>query len=391
MNRTNRVLLTLMTCTAMFALAGCGDSKQITEVKALPFSYPSDNVQDPNLTVDQALDHRKICASIKWQILTTEQHQIVIQYDCIYKGVKDSLFITRDKVMQQGSNLMYPDTIGDLYQWTYGADGQPELSYVALHYHFPNGTTKDIRSSGPIASDGGENFTGVSWVVMLMEEAIKENIENYDQFRSDVYGVSLPVKPASPITDTTYGNKLAELYPNDPPAQAAAEAIYWKGAPNASVSNFDKLGYPLLEQATDSRFLFPVDPADVQVAVKVNPDDVDNTAVSMPQTPEKLFCVNGTCYDSFNNLHFAVGTAPASVVARETAPSTTQATQPNAPASASTADPLPVGAEDWPASTPCIKKLEDAYRKDRKAQGFDDSISIDQDNEFASTCKTVGQ
>ena len=68
-----------------------------------------------------------------------------------------------------------------------------------------------------------------------------------------------------------------------------------------------------------------------------------------------------------------------------------QATQPNAPVSASTADPLPVGAEDWPTSTPCIKKLEDAYRKDRQAHGLDDTISMDQDNDFASTCKTVGQ
>ena len=64
----------------------------------------------------------------------------------------------------------------------------------------------------------------------------------------------------------------------------------------------------------------------------------------------------------------------------------------NASTIASTADSdLPTGSQDWPASTPCIKKLEDAYRKDRKAQGFDDSISMDQDNDFASTCKTVGQ
>ena len=65
-----------------------------------------------------------------------------------------------------------------------------------------------------------------------------------------------------------------------------------------------------------------------------------------------------------------------------------QGTQSSAPASASTADPLPVGAE---TPNPCIKKLEDAYRKDRQAHGLDDTVGMDQDNDFANTCKAVGQ
>lgn len=317
MKRTKHAIFAFVTCAAMFALTGCGDSKQVSEVKAMPFSYPSDNVQDPNLTVDQALDHRKICASTKWQVLMTEQHQNVVQYDCTFEGVEDSLLMTVDK-KQQPPNYMFPDKIGDLYQWTYGADGKPELSYVALHYHFPNGTTKDIRSSGPIASDGGLNFTGTGWVVMLMEEAVKQNIETYDQFRSDLYGVHIPVKPASPITDTTYGNTLSKLYPDKSPTIAAVLAYLWQGAPTEMRTfGIDKLGYLRVQHdPAYYHLLFPVNPADVQISTKDDSAKPNDTPPKPPQlSPDKLYCVNEQCYDSDQGL---VGRAPASILAQET-------------------------------------------------------------------------
>jgi hypothetical protein len=335
-NRTNKALHALVTCAAMFALTGCGDSKQVTEVKALPFSYPSDNVRDPNLTVDQALDHRKICASTKWRVLMTEQHQFVVQYDCAFEGVKDSLLIAVDK-KQQPPNYMFPDKIGDLYQWTYGADGKPELSYVALHYHFPNGTSKDIRSSGPIASDGGLDFTGTGWVVVLMEEAVKQNIETYDQFRSDVYGVHIPVKPASPIRDTTYGNTLSTLYPGKSPKTAAALAYVWQGAP-ADMQTFgtDELGYLRVQHdPAYYHLLFPVNPADVQISTKDDSAKPYDTPPKPPQlSPDKLYCVNEQCYDSDQGL---VGRAPPSILAQETVPSGSQA----APSAAPTQSAVP--------------------------------------------------
>ena len=75
-------------------------------------------------------------------------------------------------------------------------------------------------------------------------------------------------------------------------------------------------------------------------------------------------------------------TAPASVSAPAVAP-----------ANASTADAdLPTGAgNDWPTDTPCITKLRNAYVKDADAKGLDDAVSMDQANEWASTCKALGQ
>jgi hypothetical protein len=64
--RINYALLAFATFVAIFTLAGCGDNKQVAEVKALAFSYPNRFAQDPNLTVDQALDTRNVCDSVKW-------------------------------------------------------------------------------------------------------------------------------------------------------------------------------------------------------------------------------------------------------------------------------------------------------------------------------------
>jgi hypothetical protein len=42
--------------------------------------------------------------------------------------------------------------------------------------------------------------------------------------------------------------------------------------------------------------------------------------------------------------------------------------------------------------TPCIQKLDDAFVKDAQTQGVDDSVSVDQMKEWASTCKkALGQ
>lgn len=366
MKRINYALLAFVTFAAMLALTGCGDGKQVAEVKTLPFSYPNSYVQDPNLTVGQALDTRNVCDSVNWTVKQTDRNQTFVEYDCQYKGISDSTFIARDK-----SNVT---SAGDVYQWTYGTDGQPELSSVSFVIHHGDGPDSTFKLDP----------------TLIMRMAADNKVSNFDEAFSKLEGLSIPRKPAKSISDTTYGNKLTELYPDEPPVKAAADAIYWKGAPNVQVGNFDKLGYPLVIN-TDNRFLFPVDPDDVQVAVKVDPADIDRTAVSMPQTPDKLFCVNQACYDSFNGLHFFVGSAPASVVARETTPASAAVAA--APASASTADPaLPTGSDaDWPAMTPCIQKLDDAYVKAAQAQNTDETVSIDQMKEWASTCKALGQ
>lgn len=57
------------------------------------------------------------------------------------------------------------------------------------------------------------------------------------------------------------------------------------------------------------------------------------------------------------------------------------------------ANPLPTGnsGDDWPTDTPCITKLSNASVKDLDAKGVDDSVSLDQAKEWASSCKALGQ
>lgn len=172
---------------ACAALAACGGNSHIAEVKALPFSYPSNNVQDPNMTVDQALDYRKICDSVKWKVDQTEQHQTFVEYTCTYKGVKDSMFMAKSK-WQHPTNIA-ADTIGDVYQWVYGADGKPQLSYVAMQVHFANGTAKDLTQSETM---NGMYIDGAPWMTALMKEAVNNTAEDYDHLTSELYGIRIP-------------------------------------------------------------------------------------------------------------------------------------------------------------------------------------------------------
>lgn len=219
--------------TAIFAslmlgfllIAGCGDNKQIAEVKGLPFSYPSDNVQDPNMTVDQALDYRKICDSVKWKVDQTEQHQTFVQYTCTYKGIQDSAFIANAKAQHPTNSLI--DSAGDVYQWTYGADGKPQLSYVALHYHFTNGNEEDLTRSDSI---NGTYVDGALWMTVLMEMAVSNKAEDFDQFLSELYGVPIPPKPEAPhpiqetasVSSSASNKSVATGFANGTPPAAAA-------------------------------------------------------------------------------------------------------------------------------------------------------------------------
>lgn len=496
----------------MVVLAGCGDSKQVAEVKALPFS-------ETNMTVDQALDTRKICDSVDWEVKQDDRNQTYVEYTCKYKDLSDSAFLARDKTTNAKS-------ASDVYQWTYGPNGEPTLTAAGFVMRYTNGNDKNFNVN-PTA---------------VMQLAVNNKVSNFDEAWSEFFNTPIPKKPAKDITDTTYGNKLSEIYPNETPLKAATLAYIWRNASSLSAFGLDSLGYLKLEDS-DQAFAvaFPVDPVDVQIAWKMDPSAVK----AYPDVPgglqeNKLFCLNSKCYDNagkfvgkttkdvlakettapayygkgvgsqlttntpgnaialfmpgktplqaihdalamihstltvtnvdsggypiyqvkcvhtptnpagqcidgagrpigaeadiakqmfpvngsdmgtiidscsdgllctdsnFGNVVGRAGTdRVAKVLVQQSAqqdanaqqPATpaqvaAQATQPDAPASASTADPLPVGAEDWPTSTPCIKKLEDAYRKDRQAHGLDDTISMDQDNDFASTCKTVGQ
>lgn len=405
MKHTKHAICAFVTCAAMVALAGCGESKQISEVKAMPFA-------DTNMTVDSALDTRKICDSVKWTSAQDERNQTVVQYDCEYKGVKDSAFL-------QGGNPK-ATSAAEIWQWTYGADGSPSLTGVSLVVRHEDGSTHEVMGGGL----AGQVLEGL---------IAKNTVENYDQAFSIIAGRRIPLKyrePSSPIPDSTYGNKLAPFYQGLSSGDAAAFAYRQKNVHLTPIGT-DSLGYLQLDgEAAKPSDLYPVDPADVQIQFPLFHGNAEHPSEHLNYQPRdlvrnKLYCMGDYCFNYDDNL---VGRAPPEVLAKESgyvtdgygkvmpvaqpqqatqAPSQEamqQATQQDttapatasapavAPASASTADSdLPTGTQDWPASTPCIKKLEDAYRKDRQAHGLDDTISMDQDNDFASTCKTVGQ
>lgn len=306
-----KTLLSIVAVAAVITLTGCASDKHITEVKALPFSYPINEFQnpilrvpDPNLTVDQALDYRKVCDSVKWKVDQTEQHQYFVEYRCDYKGVKDSAFAERDKA----------DIVseGDVYQWTFGSDGHPALNYAGFVIRFKGGSIKDFKMD----------------TVRVMEMASNNKVTNADEAFSYLTNSRIPVKPASPFTDTTYGNTLAAFYPGHNAVEAARLAYLWKRLPLAVDDHVDALGYPALnagrqpagwlEENADR--VFPVNPADVQF-VRRNvgadmPDYIPNLIKEIPLLPSKLFCTDALCYDSDGKV---VGRAPASIQAQELA------------------------------------------------------------------------
>jgi hypothetical protein len=403
--RTNHAFLAFVTCVAMFALTGCGDSSQVTEVKALPFG-------DANMTVDQALDNREVCDP-KWTTRQDDHNRTVVEYYCNYKGIDDSMFV---------KNGMDVVSAGDDWQWTYGPDGTPSLTGVGLVIHHKDGTTTTT------------NY-GAIMVEALSKLIVDNKVTNFDQAYSWLTNTRIPVlrpkestKSIAAIPDTIYGNKLAPFFPDQPPQDAAIHAYLQKGMPESvGTYGIDSLGYLSLKDTPESRAaLYSVNPADVQIALKVNPYTANESGIgtaALQLQDDKLVCLNELCYDANGHL---VGRALSEVVARETgsatidqfgvvtlnaqtqqtsqAPSqqamqqavqlgTTAPATAVAPASASTADPdLPTGAGgDWPTDTPCITRLRNAFVTDADAKGVDDSVSLDQTKEWASTCKALGQ
>jgi hypothetical protein len=363
--RINFALITFATFASILTLAGCGDDKQIAEVKALAFSYPNSYVRDPNLTVDQALDTRKLCGSVKWSVDQTDRNQTFVEYKCDYKDVSDSGFIEHDK-----SDVT---SAGDVYQWTYGTDGQPELSYVGLVLHYKNGSSKDFKLDA----------------TSIMRVAVDNNATNFDQAWSVLRNLPIPIKPASPLTDTTYGNTLAALYPDHSALEAAKLAYLWKGVP-VTIFGIDKLGYPLVAAYPEQfKQLFPVNPADVQIARSdtPSPQAAKEIIEQSHLSPDKLLCLSDLC---FNSNAQAVGGAPTSILAQETA---SDGSKQQASAAVPAADPVisAAGDDGWPKMTPCIQKLDDAFVKDAQAKGIDPSVNMEQMQEWAATCKALGQ
>ena len=165
MKHTKHAICAFVTCAAMVALAGCGDSKQVTEVKAMAFA-------DTNMTVDNALDTRKICDSVKWSVFQDDRKQTTVQYDCNYKGVDDSAFL-------QGESPKAV-TAGDVWQWTYDASGSPTLTGVSMVVRHDDGSTHEVISGGLAGQ-------------MLSKLIVDNTVEDYDHAFSIVSGRPIPL------------------------------------------------------------------------------------------------------------------------------------------------------------------------------------------------------
>lgn len=369
MNRTNQMLFTSIVCIAVLALSGCGDSKQVTEVKALPFSYDSRYVQDPNMTVGQVLDTRKICDSVNWSVQQTDRNQTFVEYDCIYKGISNSSFIEKEKALGRQAGLV---SVNDVYQWTFGPSGHPDLSYVGVIMHYKDGHSNPLKDSVQNIDD-----------LAIMRMAVKNKVTNFDQAFSTYTGLPVPVKPAAPITDTTYANTLTALYPGKSAKDAARSAYWWRNA-LVQFYSIDSLGYPrVINGSHFKKVLFPVNPKDVQFAIKADPDN--RVSKSLHLSPNKLICVDELCYDKKG---YVVGLAPASIQAKETSPRPSEPAQQTP--TASTADDPAISAEDdsgWPADTPCIAKKRKAFIKEAESKHYASNVSIYQAQEWAAECK----
>jgi hypothetical protein len=391
--RVNYAPLALITFAAILTLAGCGDSKQVSEVKGLPFNLVNSIDLPQNLTVDQALDNRKVCNDIKWTTDKDDQGETIVTYRCDYKGIDGSLFVKNGGLDVKSA--------GDVYQWTYGRDDKPALTAVAAIINQTGGKSIDIAP--------GQSANYTIWL------AFHNTAKNFDEAYSQLTGKGVPPPPeatksASSIPDTTYGNKLAQFFPDQPPRDAAIHAYLQKGiSQSVQMQRIDSLGYLELEDSSEARAAaYPVDPADVQIALKVDPYTIHNAGIGPPDELQdnKLVCLNEVCYNKNGHL---VGKAPPEVVAKETVGATVDQfgrVLPNAQVQQSVQAPnqramqrpiqqdagLPTGSDnDWPAMTPCIKKLDDAYVKAAQAQNTDETVSIDQMKEWASTCKTLSQ
>lgn len=394
MKHINHVICAFVTCAATFALAGCGDGKQVSEVKALPFA-------DTNMTVENAMDTRKLCDSVKWSAAQDDRNQAVVQYDCEWKGVKDSAFLDGESPKATSA--------ADIWQWTFGADSQPTLTGISVVVRHEDGSVHEITS--------GE-FAG-----RVMAHLITTNqVEDYDHAFSIIANRRIPLKyqqPSSPIPDSTHGNKLAQFYHGLSSGDAAAFAYRLKKVNVGSIGT-DSLGYLQLSgEVAGPLDLYPVDPADVQFEFPLFNGNAQHPSAPLNNQPKgldknKLYCMGDYCFDANNSL---VGRTPPEVLAEEknyvtdgyghVAPvaqaqqavraqgqqAMQQASQQDMAGQASSANPLPTGSSngDWPAMTPCIQKLDDAFVKDAEAKGIDSSVNIEQMQEWAATCKALGQ
>jgi hypothetical protein len=107
-------------------VAGCGNS-DVSKVKAMKLDI------DPSYTIGQAFDNRKVCDSVKWDTVTDTRGRKLVEYRCLWKGVKEGMAPAASPVV----------SAGEVFQWSIADDGTPTLAYVGSETTHENGQVDD--------------------------------------------------------------------------------------------------------------------------------------------------------------------------------------------------------------------------------------------------------
>jgi len=119
-------LAKMLVVVCVVGLAGCGNS-DIAKVKAMKLDA------NPSYTIGQAFDNRKVCDSVKWDTLTDTRGRKLVEYRCLWKGVKGFMAPAASPVV----------SAGEVFQWSIADDDTPTLAYVGSEVTHENGHVDD--------------------------------------------------------------------------------------------------------------------------------------------------------------------------------------------------------------------------------------------------------
>jgi hypothetical protein len=112
----------ILVVVCVVGVAGCGNS-DVSKVEAMKMDI------DPSYTVGQAFDNRKVCDSVKSDVITDTPSRKLVEYRCLFKGVNEF-----------AAPAASPATaLGEILQWSLGTNGTPALAYAGFETTHENG------------------------------------------------------------------------------------------------------------------------------------------------------------------------------------------------------------------------------------------------------------